>query len=383
MAEGIEKTPACQQEPYKKELTANSDISLYNNEEELKRIVDAIIPTWQALVEDNPSLKEALYELLRLLEKPVKKYYLLPEDKPTELTATLIVLLLSGRYDYEELKDEIKMRYPKAKVEYYYEEGKIYLEINFKNSDKYKLIINDAKLFKKATATKLIKTLDFILIKANEQNFNPIIRFSLTNYMKAFGLESKESAYRLLKRDMKILSQIRFTQFSEQRRKAMIENIDIIHKGKITFNICEVEISNDLKLLCRFLTPLPAWSLKLSPKAYLLIREISISARLNTDKLLKEEMFNMSLWKVNSYIANHTPEETEHHKQLIIEPILKAVKEINDYPENNGMVNLAIKCNEDYRNAEEFLNGYLEVKLSPELIEELTNKRMLSKENAR
>jgi hypothetical protein len=100
-------------------------------------------------------------------------------------------------------------------------------------------------------------------------------------------------------------------------------------------------------------------------------------ARQNTDKLIiKEGYFNISLEAINEYLGNPKPDETEHHQQLIIEPILNAIDEIEDARENNEL-RITPFYNFDYKNAHDFLQGYLKIELEPKAIEFLTKSKQL------
>jgi hypothetical protein len=251
-----------------------------------------------------------------------------------------------------------------------------------------------------------IKTLDFILIQANKQHYPEIIYFELEDYMEYRGITSKDYAYKQLDKAIDIIKKIVVEEYKKTNKSHEWENEFAFKKGRISYNRCFIYSTRIVRdVLCQYYTIYPHWIGKLNKNAYNLATYIFYLARQNLESLTKNNSFTISLKAVSDFLGLK-PEYTKHHKQLIIEPIREAIMEINETSEEQikeiktledvkkiARGNQDIKIYEVHLTEEEvntknykqllididnnislFLNGYLEIFLSPDIVELITPK---------
>jgi hypothetical protein len=250
------------------------------------------------------------------------------------------------------------------------------------------------------------KTLDFFLIQANKQHYPETIYFELEDFMQYRGITSKDYAYKQLDKAIDIIKKIFVEEYKKTNKSHEWENEFAFKKGKISYNRCFVYSTRVVKdVLCQYYTIYPHWVGKLNEKAYDLATYIFDLVRQNLESLSKDNSFTISLEAVSNRLGLK-PEHTKHHKQLIIEPIRKAILEINETSEEQikeiktledikkiAQVNEDIKIYEVHPSEEEvnsknynqilmkidnnirlFLKGYLQIFLSPDIVELITPK---------
>jgi hypothetical protein len=249
------------------------------------------------------------------------------------------------------------------------------------------------------------KTLDFILILANKQHYQETIHYELEDYMQYKGITSKDYAYKQLKKTIDEIHTIRIHEYARAGKNFMVKNAFIA--SEITYNKCYTKcIPNVVRdVLCQYYTVHPHWIGKLNEKAYDLATYVFYLARQNLESLSKDNSFTISLKAVSDHLGLK-PEHTKYHKRLIIEPIRKAIQEINETSEEQikeikaledikkiAQVNEDIKIYEVHPSEEEvnaknykqilmkidnninlFLKGYLQISLSPDIVELITPK---------
>mgnify|MGYP001626428276 CR=1 FL=1 len=307
-------------------------------------------------------IEELLKEVIEIL---INKYDVIPSSVGTYLIKGSLI-----RFQKEKL-ESIKENLRSTKnISYEFTlNGQAIIRYNSQNN-KLELCFKDYFQIAKTQGAKIRKTLNFLLIKANRQNFPDTIYFPLEEYMQATGMNSKDSAYRNLKKELDILKNIEHGEKLKQGKKEIGIAKHYIFTGyKITYNYCQVYCSSsNVKFLSRYFTVLPRWAGKLSSIAYDLIDYIFYLARQNTDKLMKKGYFTVSLRSIANYLGLPKPEETEHHKQLIINPILSAIQEINQTKEKEELQIEPI-YNQHYKNVDEFLNGHLKIMVEPKVVD--------------
>jgi len=251
------------------------------------------------------------------------------------------------------------------------------------------------------------KTLDFILILANKQHYQEIIHYELEDFMQYKGITSKDHAYRQLKNTIDKIHSIYIKEYTRARKRFMVQNEFAFITSEITYSKCYTKCAPKVirDVLCQYYTIQPHWVGKLNEKAYDLATYIFRLARQNLESLLKDNRFTISLEAVSDHLGLK-PEHTKHHKQLIIEPIRKAIQEINETSEEQIKEikaledikkiirgNEEIKIYEVHKTEEEvnaknykqilmkidnnislFLKGKLEIFLSPDIVELITPK---------
>lgn len=234
----------------------------------------------------------------------------------------------------------------------------------------YNIIFEDLNALKSRQSVNFRKTLNFILQKANEQNIPQNIFFDLSEYQKNTGYKSKDTAYRGAVRNFETLRGISIGGTIKKGSKEIRNKTSYIFIAKdITYNQCFIECKPHIvEMLSQYFTLLPKWAGELNTKAYDLLDYIFYMARQtqNIFNIRKDNKFNISMKAINNYIGGHDPEDTERHAQLIIDPILNAIEEIED-TQRGEKLKITPIYNHNYKNAFQFLEGgYIEIELGEE-----------------
>ena len=232
--------------------------------------------------------------------------------------------------------------------------------------EEYEISIDNIQALKKKQSAKLRKVMNFILIKANEQHFPSKITFTLDEYMSKTGATSKDAAYRAAKKELDMLLGFQIAGTIKRGKKERRSMLAYVFTGRdVSYNQCEMRCNPDyVQLMCQYFSLLPQWAGELKTKAYDLLDYIYYMARQNTDKIRKRGHFNISLKAVNNYMGSHSPEDTQRHTEYIIDPILNAITEIEETQKNNEL-KITPVYDFDYKNAHDFLNGYLQIEMEP------------------
>ncbi len=241
--------------------------------------------------------------------------------------------------------------------------------VSYKSSDgneEYEISIDNIQALKKKQSAKLRKVMNFILIKANEQHFPSKITFTLDEYMSKTGATSKDAAYRAAKKELDMLLGFQIAGTVKRGKKEIRSTLSYVFTGRdVSYNQCEMRCNPDyVQLMCQYFSLLPQWAGELKTKAYDLLDYIYYMARQNTDKISERGHFNISLKAANNYMGSHSPEDTQRHTEYIIDPILNAITEIEETQKNNEL-KITPVYDFDYKNAHDFLNGYLQIEMEP------------------
>lgn len=244
------------------------------------------------------------------------------------------------------------------------------LEYNYiSNTENFDMIFNDLNKLINKSHIYLRKTLNFILIKANDQNRNSFIYFDIEEYMKATGYKTKDTAVRGAKRNLDTLMGIIIGGTVKKGKELIRAKASYIFTAyDVSYNQCFIECKPDIvEMLSQYFTLLPKWAGELNTKAYDLLDYIFYMARQtqNTINIRKNKSFNISFKSINEYIGGYTPENTRRHAEYIIDPILNAIDEIEDIQRGERLYVTPI-YNHDYKNIYEFLEGYIQVELGEE-----------------
>ena len=247
----------------------------------------------------------------------------------------------------------------------------IYDYINAQSN--YQVVIDDLKALISKKSISVRKTFNFILIKANQQNKPRVISFNLEEYQKMAGYKTKNSAYRGAIRNFETLRGISIGKSSSNYSKSNYIVSYIFTALKISYNQCYVECNPSIiETLCEYYTLFPTWAGELNTKAYDLLDYIFYMARQsqNLKNIKDKNIFNVSLKSINQNIGGHDPGETQRHTEYIINPILDAIEEIEETQAAADRTNIKITpiYNHDYKNAYDFLEGYLEIELDDEAL---------------
>lgn len=220
------------------------------------------------------------------------------------------------------------------------------------------------------------KVFNFLLTKSNEQHFSPDISFHLQDLVDRGIYKTKRSAYKGVKHCIDTLMGFEI-EGSYMKGKREVRNIRsyVFVARDISFSVCKVKtMPGTLENLCPYFAKLNPKIYALSGKSYLLAEYIHTAARftMHQENIAKRGHFNISLKTINQELGQESPEQTEYHTRLIIQPILKAIDEVNG---SDAGVRVTPRHKREYKNAYEFLEGYLEV-VMPKDITEYSKKRI-------
>lgn len=241
-------------------------------------------------------------------------------------------------------------------------------------NENYEIIFKDLKALKTRQSIAFRKTLNFILIKANEQNVPRQIYFDLEEYQNMAGYKNKDTAYRGAVKNFETLRGLSVGGTITRGKKEIRNKTSYVFISKdITYNQCYIECKPELvEMLSQYFTLLPCWAGELSTKPYDLLDYVFYMARQsqNLKNIKDKKIFNVGLKAINENIGGHEPEATQRHTEYIIDPILNAIEEIEVIQAAAQRTNIKITpiYNFDYKNAYDFLEGYLEIELDEEAI---------------
>lgn len=258
--------------------------------------------------------------------------------------------------------------------------GSVNYDYIVSDKESYNLKFDNIKSLQSRQSISLRKTLNFIFIKANEQNNPKNIYFDLKEYQEATGYKSKDTAYRGAKRNFEHLRSFSIGGTITRGNKEIRNRTSYIFIAKdISYNQCFIECKPELvEMLSQYFTLLPKWAGELNTKAYDLLDYIFYMARQkqNVCNIQKDKTFNISFKAINDYIGGHDPLKTDRHTQQIIDPIFKAIEEIENTQKGERLYITPI-YNHDYKNVYEFLEGYIEIKLGQEATEYFCNRNKI------
>lgn len=218
----------------------------------------------------------------------------------------------------------------------------------------------------------LKKIFAFLLQRANQTYFHEAC-FSLDELVEIGIYSNTDSARVGLNKAMKKLTSIKISGEVKKGKKVVKNGLHVLFTGyEIERGYCTVYINPkfNIPFIAQYFTLLPNWSYRLNNKAFSLIEYIFYLARqtANTKNLKEKGHFNIGFSAINDYLQQPTPKETKNHTRDIIDPILNAITEIEEAQEDTSFT-FTPRYNFDYKNAVEFLKGYLQIEFTGEALE--------------
>lgn len=240
-------------------------------------------------------------------------------------------------------------------------------EINFKsrNTD---IIISLENYEEIATRQdkNTIKLFNFLLQKSNEQNHNPDITFHLLELVENGMYKNIDTARKGLKNSFEKIKRIEIGGIIKKGGKELRSKQGYlfydrdITEGHVTIKRNE---TISIEFIAQYITLIPKWSYQLNEKAYSLVDYIFYRARQEITNIKEKGYFNLSFESISNYLGQPKPEETERQSQLIINPILEAITEIEDLQLKEERTDFKITPIYEEGTAREFLRGYLKIEL--------------------
>ncbi len=244
--------------------------------------------------------------------------------------------------------------------------------------------INQIGLKQDENARKLF---NFLITKANEQNKKEVIHFELKELVDRGIYKTENTAYKGTKLFLdKLLGiQLGGTQWVgygknkqeiRAKKKQVLIGYDVTRRGTSEF-----EMKKDtINFFCLYYSLFPKWIYNLkNNKAYALADHVYYIAHQRKKGISKNGVFNISFENIRIILGLPSPKETEKHSEKIINPILKAIEDIElEQEKNNSNSKLFLTpfYNFNFKNASDFLSsGYLQIKIDCE------TKKYISKRN--
>ena len=233
-------------------------------------------------------------------------------------------------------------------------------------------------------STAAMKLFIFLLAKANQQHFNPIITFSLQELVSNGMYSHIENARQGFKNHIAAVQSLQIAGEMKKGKRYIKQHGGVLfYNHEIDNNVVKVSVNEnfDIEFLASYYTKLPAWAWSLSNNAFELLLYVFMKARAE-----RNAVFNVSLSIIREKLALPTKEEyIEKGKkwkpaQYVKEPITAAVQNIIDVAQLNQDANIVITPHYiiNDRDLEEWLNGFIAVQISgeySEIFESITEKR--------
>jgi hypothetical protein len=214
------------------------------------------------------------------------------------------------------------------------------------------------------------KVLLFILSQANKQNFNNVITFQLSELVERGIYENERTAIKGAKKILDKLLSIQIEWKTTKGRQMVSSQRSVLFTDNyISRRFCTITCKGHvLQYLSQYFMLTPQWIYKLSTKKALLLADLiytSARQKQNQENIVKNGFYNISFKTINRELGNPEPEETQRHAQFIIDPILNAIDEVERISqEEESPIKLTPIYNENYKNGNDFLLGYLQIRLA-------------------
>lgn len=219
-------------------------------------------------------------------------------------------------------------------------------------------------------STSALKLFCFLLAKAAQQNFKPVIKFSLQELVNIGMYSSIISARTGFKNHILSVQSLQIGgEMKKGKRYIKQESGVLFYHNEITQNIVSVWVNEkfDIEFLSSHYAIMPSWAFAVSDNAFVVLLNIFTKSRVE-----RSTKFNISFSLIREKLALPTKEEyIDKGKkfkagQYVKQPIIDAIDAIQAAITQNKITELKISphyiVNE--KTLEEWLNGYITVELS-------------------
>ena len=317
-------------------------------------------PLLATIAKDTPYFNQSTTALNNLLKKTL--------NNPTRIESTRKGQIT---HKYDDITQAIRLTYEGADANYA-------VTIGQAKTLFAKRVQNGAKIF------------NFLLKKLNEQNYQEDTEFFLKELVDLGIYANLDSAYRGVKtvtdKLMNIHVEGKITVYQGRKRKERYNvKSGVVMFREISYNKCLVKLPPIIRNASQNVTILPVWAYALeSENAHMLIDYIFYLARQNADKLKERGYFTMSLETVRIQLGLPSPDEVKesHNRNYnlhIINPIEEAIAAIEKNQLENELTITPIYSH-DYKNIDEYLDGYLEIRLCGKALEYMENRALIQEE---
>lgn len=231
-------------------------------------------------------------------------------------------------------------------------------------------------------STAAMKLFCFLLAKAAQQHFNPVIKFSLQELVNIGMYSNITNARAGFKNHILAVQSLQLGgEIKKGKKNVKQESGVLFYHNDIDQNIVSVSVNEnfDIEFLASYYAPLPAWAFAVSDNAFEILLHIFTKARTE-----RSTNFTVSLALIRDKLALPTKEEYAakgkkfNAGQFVKKPIIAAVDAINAAIEINKVEDIKVKPHYiiNDRNLEEWLiNGYIEIDIKGEFAEKLKEIR--------
>ena len=238
--------------------------------------------------------------------------------------------------------------------------------------------IDQADKYLSKTNKTFTKVLLFTLQKMTAQNFPLEVGFSLQELVDLGMYSNTSNAGRAVK---EFFAQQKLTTLSgtvKKGRKTVKEEGGILfyhYRLENGFVKLSVNENFNMEFIANYFTIFPRFAYALSNNAFSLVRYIFFLARQNTQAIKDKGTFRISLEAIRENLGLPSPEDVQNrrYRQLIIEPIEKAIEEteeaLRNVPEAKEYGFTLTPYGTDTTNINKWLQGYLEIGLNGDFAE--------------
>ena len=238
--------------------------------------------------------------------------------------------------------------------------------------------IDQADKYLSKTNKTFTKVMMFALQKMTAQNFPLEVGFSLQELVDLGMYSNTSNAGRAVK---EFFAQQKLTTLSgtvKKGRKTVKEEGGILfyhYRLENGFVKLSVNENFNMEFIANYFTIFPRFAYALSNNAFSLVRYIFFLARQNAQAIKDKGTFRISLEAVRENLGLPSPEDVNNRKyrQYIIEPIEKAIEEVEEalrnVPEAKEYGFTLTPYGTDTSNINKWLQGYLEIGLNGDFAE--------------
>lgn len=235
----------------------------------------------------------------------------------------------------------------------------------------------------KITGKGVKKCYAFLLAQCNKQNFKPVIGFSLQDIVDRGMYKSLDTARTGIKSALDTLQKIKFSGTIKKGKKTVVqaEAGILFYHYKIKNNYVEVSVNENfnIEFVAAYFAMIPLFAYGLdNTNAFDITQYIFTLARQNTATIKEKGCFTISFKALQNLLALPTeadiaPGKKFKPKQYVIDPILKAIADIEEAARAAGNEDFTITAVYDpnYSNYRDFLEGYLQISFRGEIFANL------------
>lgn len=229
------------------------------------------------------------------------------------------------------------------------------------------------------------KCYKYLLVQANNQNFNPVIGFPLQDLVDNGMYASVENARTGIKNALNKIMHIEVGgQIKKGNKTIQQRNGILFYDWEIKNNFVKVSLNENVNIdfIAPYWAPLPKFIFALdNTQAFDLCEYVFVLARQNHRKIGERGYFTIGLKSIRDRLMLPTAEAYAEEgkkfkpKQYVMDPIMSAIDEIKETAAKQDYTELKVEVIHDNPNPkglDEWLTGYLKVTVSGELHENLT-----------